>query len=106
MAKRYENIIINGEHFELDTKKAGVNPNMVIRGITDVYGRPSARKIAIWADWVRWFVSNDGTCTVSTYNCNFFTIRGVVHDYVSDDWYECYITPAHNHCYLIPRDEA
>ena len=106
MARIEKNILLNGKHFELDTKKVGVNPNMVIRGVSDVYGRPSARKVAIWENWVTWFVSNDGTCTVASHNSNFFTIHGVVHDDVSDEWYECYITPAHNYCYLIPRDEA
>ena len=99
--KRYENIIINGKSFILDTREAGVNPNMVIKGIYDVYGRPSETKVLIWKNWVTWFVSNDGVCTISSYNSNFFSIHGVVHDYVSDEWYECFITAGHNRCKLI-----
>lgn len=98
---RFESIIINGKSFELDTKEAGVNPNMVIRDIRDVCGRPSETKVAIWEKWVTWFVSNDGACTISSYNSYFFSIHGVVHDYVSDEWYECFITAGHNRCKLI-----
>lgn len=100
---KYESIILNGRHFELNTREAGVNPNTVLRGIHDVYGRPSARKVAIFEDWARWFIDNDGTVTVRSYNSSFFTLHGVVHDYVSDNWYECDITPAHNYCRLIPE---
>lgn len=100
--KRWDVIVINGKSFDLDLKEAGVNPNMVIRGIHDVYGRPSATKVSIWENWVKWFSDNDGTCTISSYNSNFFSIHGVVHDYVSDNWYECFITYANRTCRLIP----
>lgn len=100
---KYENIILNGKHFELNTKEAGVNPNMIIRSVTDVYGRCSETKKSIWNEWAHWFIDNDGSCTVASHNSNFFTIHGVVHDYVSDNWYECYITAGHNRCRLIPN---
>lgn len=101
--KRWQFIIINGRSFELDTKNAGVNPNMIIRGIHDVYGRPSDTKISIFESWARWFIGNDGTVTVRSYNCMFFTLHGVVRDAETGNWYECDITPSHNYCWLIPN---
>lgn len=101
--KRWLTIELNGKFFELDTKTAGVNPNMVIRGIHDVYGRPSATKVAIFEHWARWFIDNGGTVTVRSYNSNFFTLHGVVQDDETGNWYECDITPSHNYCWLIPN---
>ena len=99
--KRWTTIELNGMNFELDTKTAGVNPNMTIRGMHDVYGRPSGTKVSIFESWARWFIDNAGTLTVRSYNCNFFTLHGVVRDAETGNWYECDITPRHNYCWLI-----
>lgn len=100
---KYERISLNGRSFELDIKNAGVNPSMIIRGIHDVYGRPSDTKVAIFESWARWFIDNEGTVTVRSYNSNFFTLHGVVRDAETGNWYECDITPSHNYCWLIPN---
>lgn len=100
---KYERISLNGKSFELNTKATGVNPFMIIRGIHDVYGRPSDTKVAIFESWARWFIANEGTVTVRSYNCNFFTLHGIVRDAETGNWYECDITPSHNYCRLIPN---
>ena len=100
--RRYENIILNGEHFILDTKETTTTPTQfTVRGIHDVYGRCSARKEAIWLDWSNWFYNNDGICTVSSHNCNFFTITGYVKDKETGERYFCYITASNNRCLKV-----
>ena len=103
MAKRrYENIILNGENFILDTKETTTRPiQFTVRGIHDVYGRCSRTKEAIWMDWSNWFYNNDGICTVSAFNCNFFTIEGYVTDKETGDRYFCYITRSYNRCLKV-----
>lgn len=101
--KRWQKIEINGVNFELDTKVAGVNPNMIIRGIHDVYTRPSETKVDIYDWWATWFITHDGTVTVRSYNSMIFTLHGVVRDFETGNWYECDITPSHNYCWLIPN---
>lgn len=100
---KYERISLNDRSFELDTKNVGVNPNMVLRGIHDVYGRPSATKEAIYVDWANWFINHDGTVTIRSFNSMIFTLHGVVRDFETGNWYECDITPSHNYCWLIPN---
>ena len=99
---KYENIILNGEHFELNTKEKKKKTSLSgAYDIMDVYGRCSDTKRAIWADWQKWFLHNDGLCTVCSHNSNFFTIHGYVRDQQTNKEYYCYITYAHNYCYEI-----
>ena len=102
MAKRcYETITLNGEYFTLDTKETKTETLLNICDIYDCYERPSQYKVGIFEDWKRWFIQNDGNCTVSSYNCMMFTIAGYVTDKNTGDRYYCYITKAHNKCWKI-----
>lgn len=102
MKKRYEKINLNGEFFTLDTKVTIPYPTTFIqRGVNDVYSRPSTAKQNIWFDWSDWFMSNNGFCTVSSYNSNFFTIEGKVEDMATGEKYWCYITHANKRCYKL-----
>ena len=101
--KRYENIKLNGEYFILDTKETTTETLLNVRDIDDCYGRCSSIKRAIWEDWKRWFIQHDGLCTVSSHNCNFFTITGYVTDTETGDRYFCYITRTYNRCLKVSR---
>lgn len=76
-------------------------PAFTRRSIYDCYNRPSDAKIAIWSEWRDYFHDFIGTLdfTVSSYNCNFFTIKSLF------DWegkrYYAYITYRHNYLYEI-----
>ena len=101
MAKRrYDYITINGERFKLDMLETVAYPNRNYTTIYEAYGRPSSRKVAIWHGWASWFLDNNGFCWVSSHNCNFFTIEGMVQDAVGTQYY-CRITPSHNYCWKI-----
>lgn len=101
MAKRYLNINLNGENFILDSKEITTETVLRIREIDDCYGRCSDVKREIWSDWKRWFIQNNGLCTVSSYNCNFFTIEGYVTDKKTGVRYFCYITRSYNRCLKV-----
>lgn len=95
-------IEINMENFELGKPMTMMEvPNITRRDVDDVYANPSQRKRAIYNEWFYWFHANDGYCGVMSYNCNFFTINGIVTDKESGKRYYCYITYAHNRAYEI-----
>ena len=97
--KRYENIKLNGMDFILDTsKKSRIPATFTVSGIHDVYGRCSKTKEDIWYSWSSWFMDNDGLCTISSHNSNFFTIVGYIRDNITGKRYECYITRSYNRC--------
>ena len=99
--KRYENINLFGRNFELDTKETiGYTP-IGYRNIDDCYVRCSETKRTIWKQWESWFNANNGWCSVSSYNCNFFTIQGYVRNYETREMYFCYITAHHNRCIKV-----
>ena len=105
MAKRrYETIDLFGRTFTLDTKGDTGYAPIAQLSVNDVYGRCSARKQAIWADWLSWFEQNNGWCGVSSHNCNFFTIQGYVRNFETREMYFCYITHAHNYCVKIDSE--
>ena len=94
--------MINNVPFELGKPKTLLDtPNINRLSVIDVYGRPSQTKIAIYEDWERWFLDNDGYCGVVSHNCNFFTINGRVIDQITSKEYYCYITASHNRAYEI-----
>lgn len=72
------------------------------RTLHDCYKKPSQAKLNIWAWWRSWFaqllgfegVSFKQFCGVNSYNCNFFTLYGLL-TYNGED-YIVYITPSHN----------
>ena len=100
--KRYEYINLNGKNFKLDTKDYYEHvPTIPHEHVTDVYGRCSDMKKAIFNSWFDWFVSHGGYCGVSSHNCNFFTISGIVEDEATGKTYFCYITHANNNCIEI-----
>ena len=99
--KRYEYIEINNKSFKLDTLITREEPaHWTLRTINDVYARPSQTKVHIWENWWRWFMDNGGYCWVSSFNCNFFTIEGIVQDELGYPYY-CRITPSYNYCWKI-----
>lgn len=76
-------------------------PVFTRRDIYDCYKIPSDTKLAIWTSWRDFFHDVCGTLdyTVSSYNCNFFTIKAKF------EWdgkrYYAYITHRHNYLYEI-----
>ena len=101
MKKRYVNINLNGENFILDSKEHTTETLLHVRDIDDCYGRCSSVKRSIWEDWKRWFIQHNGLCTVSSYNFNFFTIKGYVTDEATGERYFCYITRSYNRCLKV-----
>ena len=72
------------------------------RDIRDCYSRPSSTKLAIWSEWVSWFMRmNIWEYGVSSYNCNFFSINAIYHDTDSNKNFMLVITAAHNRIYEI-----
>ena len=99
--KRYDYIRLNNERFRFDMLETREEPNIrSYETIHTAYGRPSATKVSIWYDWEKWFNDNGGYCWVSSYNCNFFTIEGIVQDELGYPYY-CRITPSNNYCWKI-----
>ena len=95
-------IMINNVSFEIGKPITLLDiPTIKRISVTDVYGRPSLTKIAIYEDWERWFLDNDGYCGVASHSCNFFTIKGRVIDQTTNKEYYCYITASHNRAYEI-----
>ena len=100
--KRYEQIKLNGKYFKLDTQDYYETvPTIPYRTVNDVYGRCSDTKKAIFNEWFEWFTTHGGYCGVASYNCNFFTISGIVEDEETGKSYFCYITYANNNCIEI-----
>lgn len=95
-------ITINHETFELFKPMTMLDmPVISRRDIDDCYERASQTKRSIYNEWSNWFTNNDGYCGVMSYNCNFFTINGLVVDKETGKRYYCYITHAHNRAYEI-----
>lgn len=95
-------ITINNEVFELGKPMTALDvPAISDRDVSDCYTRPSMCKLSIFNEWSNWFINNEGYCGVSSYNCNFFTINGIVTDKETKKRYYCYITYAHNRAYEI-----
>lgn len=104
---------INGESFE--SCKGGTDMIRWDNGFYDrygadpseishVYGRPSARKVAIWERWCRWCQEinrsgGEAHIEIASHNSNFFTIRGWVLDETACEINDIYITAAHNRVY-------
>ena len=97
---------INGVDFELinpNTKKAQEIDRTYdffvtrygLRSIWEAYGRPSARKEAIYEEWVDFFGSIGLSCCVLGANSCVFSIGA----YNPETYDMYYITPSHN--YLI-----
>lgn len=99
--KRWYAMELNGERFLLDTSRKICFPNVSQKSIEDVYNRPSLTKLHIFNSWSNWFVNNDGHCGVSSYNCNFFSIEGIVKDKATNKCYYCWITRTYNRCIEI-----
>ena len=99
MARRYENIELNGRSFTLDTKEKAFESGFLSRrSVNDVYGKCSSTKKSIWNEWLQWFTDNDGYCGVASHSCNFFSIEGFVTDSATGKRYHCYITHSNNRC--------
>ena len=100
--KRWETITINGVTFELDTKETVSNPCVFYKSVYDVYGRCSETKKAIWEEWSSWFRDcNSHMYGVTSHNCNFFTICGVV-DWLDGEYF-LQITARHNRAWKVNR---
>lgn len=100
--RRYENMELNGMQFIFDNKVKMPYPmNYRYNNIWHAYERPSRTKVAIWEDWVSWFIENGGYCGINSKNCNFFSITGVVRDSKTSKMYRCEITYTYNRCYEI-----
>ena len=108
MKKRYETITINGKSFELDTKEKVNNPIVFHKSVYDVYGRCSDTKKKIWEHWANWFnETNSHMYGVTSHNCNFFTISGVVTWLDQENRpteYFLVITASHNRAWKVSRD--
>ena len=101
--RRYATVEINGVRFTLD-KKNPIPRAHIIYGYTDIYDaykRPSRTKIAIWKDWVNWFYQNNGYCSITSKNCNFFTVQGFVRDSETNKLYFASITYANQYLYEV-----
>lgn len=99
---RWTTIEINGKTFELDTKETEQDPIVFYKSVYDVYGRCSDTKKAIWEKWSRWFNEcNSHMYGVTSHNCNFFTISGVVT--WGEDEYFLVITASHNRAWKVKR---
>ena len=95
-------LTINGKYFEIGKPITKMDlPSCSFKTVDDVYGRPSNRKRVIFQNWFDWFVVNGGYCGVSSHNCNFFTIDGLVIDNETSKQYYCHITASHNRAYEI-----
>lgn len=105
-------ININGVDFELANKELsfyGTINTFHTDGVTvsDVYGRPSATKLAIEDEWIRWFNELPKTPSwqydykfgVRSHNCNFFTLHGIIS--WENEWYYISISHAHNRAYKL-----
>lgn len=104
-------VLLNGESFKvLNNLKSGKymlenikSPCKGYKSITDAYGRPSTRKIAIWENWVEWFHNTfeSGEIVVASRNTNFFSIafRG----YTENRLYKGYITYTRNEVVYCER---
>lgn len=65
--------------------------------IYEAYERPSARKIAIYNDWLAW--GDDALCELGIHsrNTNFFTLCGYINLNATGEGHYVYITPRHNY---------
>lgn len=99
--KKWVNLTIAKEYFEVNTKDTETEIPIGYRDIDDCYGRCSQTKRYIWNTWEAWFRANDGYCTISSYNSMIFTIAGYFTDPVTKQRYYAYITPAHNKAWKI-----
>lgn len=104
---------INGERFESckgDTSMEKWNSGFYDRtgadplAIYQVYGRPSARKIAIWSSWCKWcneinWNGGEAHIEIGSHNSNFFTISGWVLDRDECEYHDIFITARHNRIY-------
>lgn len=102
-ARRFATVEINNELFILD-KHSPIPYETNLRGYTsiyDAYKHPSDTKVNIWKSWLLWFHENEGTCVVSSKNCNFFTIEGYVTDKETGKRYFAYITYANKRLYAV-----
>lgn len=100
--KRWEKIEINGVTFELDNKEIVTNPVVFYKSVYDVYGRCSDTKKSIWESWASWFRDcNSHMFGVTSHNCNFFTICGVVT--WNNEEYFLTITAGHNRACKVKR---
>jgi len=107
--KRYETIKIAGKSFTLDTKETVINPIVFYKGIYDVYGRPSTRKVTIWKNWADWFMANNSHMFgITSHNSNFFTIQGCITaiDEQTSKPVEYFlkITASNNYAWRVSRD--
>ena len=101
MTRRYENILLNGVSFRLDTQTVATHGRVGFYGdIEDAYANPSHAKRAIYNDWWHWFRQHNGDCGVQSKNCNFFTIGGYVED-ENGQKYQCYITASKHECWKV-----
>lgn len=69
------------------------------RTLYDCYKTPSYRKAYIWENWLKWARENNAEIFVSSYNSNFFTIRGNI--FVGLDMYYIYITSTRQELYKV-----
>lgn len=99
--KKWENMKLANEYFEVNTKDTETETPIGYRDIDDCYGRCSQTKRNIWNSWLDWFHANDGYCTIASYNCNFFTISGYFTDPTTNQRYYAYITASHNKAWKI-----
>ena len=94
MEKKKEILDLYGETFVV--QKEGYVPLCRSNSIYTAYNKPSARKVYIWKYWEEWKYQvlrdgNDISMWISSYNCNFFTIGGVITTPTNEIWY-FYIT--------------
>lgn len=98
--KKWTTKEINGVTFEFNAVDKVSARTLTRRDIWDCYTRPSQRKENIYRGWADWFITlNSFDFTVSSYNCNFFTMEG----YFVDNGIEYYakITASHNYLYMV-----
>ena len=90
-----KNIVLGGVIFEVGKPILHSEATWTSRRLEECYDKPSSTKIAIWNDWLKWFMQFDEWhFGVSSYNGFMFTIEGVICD--NDNWYKIYITKTHN----------
>lgn len=102
--RKWSNETINNRSFEVNNKDIVLEKAQSYRDINDCYGRCSQTKRNIWNSWLDWFYANDGYCTISSYNCNFFTIEGYFIDKATNQRYFAHITHAHNKAYKVAKE--
>lgn len=95
---KHEYITIDGVEFEKGNDIENI-PNIAHKTIYDCYGKPSVVKASIYNEWEKWFIKNNGSCGVASYNCMMFTLNGTI--YVDGICYYCYITKNHNRIYKV-----